>query len=268
MKQKKATKLAGRLWLEKRGQGFLGRGRIELLEMIGEYGSISQAAKAMKMSYKAAWDAVEAMNNLADEPVVVRVTGGRHGGGTQLTDYGKALVEAFRAVEERYQRWLAGLGEGVRDFDKLHNFLGRLTMKTSARNQFLGRVESVTPGAVNAEVVLDIGGGDRLVAIITNESVRNLDLKAGAEVFALIKAPAVIVTTDENLRTSARNRLCGTVSYCKEGAVNGEVRIELPGGKTVVSVITNESIRNLGLREGVRACAVIDASSVILAVNA
>src|SRR5690606_24278883 len=136
---------------------------------------------------------------------------------------------------------------GVRDFERLQHLLRRLAMKTSARNQFLGRVESVTMGAVNAEVTLDIGGGDRLVAIITNESVRDLDLKAGSEAFALIKSSSVIISTDEKLKTSARNRLCGTVVYCKEGAVNGEVRIDLPGGRTVTAIITNESIHNLDL---------------------
>ena len=78
----------------------------------------------------------------------------------------------------------------------------------------------------------------------------------------------MIVTTDENLRTSARNRLCGTVSRCIEGAVNGEVVIDLPGGKAVTAVITNESMKNLGLAVGVRACALIKASHIILAVNA
>lgn len=268
MKSEKDTGVVGRLRLEKAGRGFLGRGRIELLEKIAEHGSILQAARAIGMSYKAAWDAVEAMNNLADEPLVVRAAGGRHGGGTQLTGYGRRMVAAFHAVEDRYQRFWEDLDAGVQDFDRLQHLLRRLAMKTSARNQFLGRVKSVTMGAVNAEVVLDIGGGDHLVAIITNESVRVLDLKAGSEAFALIKSSSVVVTTDEKLKTSARNRLCGTVVYCREGAVNGEVRIDLPGGKTVTAIITNESIHNLGLKEGVKACALIKASSIILAVNA
>ena len=141
-------------------------------------------------------------------------------------------------------------------------------MQTSARNQFLGRVLSVKIGAVNAEVILDIGGSDQLAAIITNESVENLALKPGVEAYALIKAPWVILTTDDSMKTSARNRLCGTVVRCQEGAVNGEVIIELPGGKTVAAIVTNDSIQSLGLKEGVRACALIKASHIILAVAA
>ncbi len=140
-------------------------------------------------------------------------------------------------------------------------------MKTSARNQFLGTVTSIKLGAVNAEVVMDIGGGQKLAAVITNESVNHLGLKVGTDAYALIKAPWVIVTTSDGFKTSARNELHGTVVRCQQGAVNGEVIIELAGGKTVVAIVTNESIKSLGLKEGVKAAALIKASHIILAVN-
>ena len=141
-------------------------------------------------------------------------------------------------------------------------------MKTSARNQFLGKVRSIKRGPVNAEVALDIGGDNVLTAIITTDSVDTLALTEGKEAYALIKAPWVIVTTDDSLKTSARNRLCGKVARCIKGAVNSEVLIELAGGKMVVAMVTNESIDELGLKEGVSACAMIKASHVILAVAA
>lgn len=141
-------------------------------------------------------------------------------------------------------------------------------MKTSARNQYLGKVCSIKLGQVNAEVELDIGGGNILAAVITNESVEHLGLKEGSEAYALIKAPWVIVTTSDGFRTSARNELKGTVVSCHEGAVNGEVVIELGGGKSVAAVVTNDSIKSLGLKAGVAATALIKASHVILAVNA
>lgn len=141
-------------------------------------------------------------------------------------------------------------------------------MQTSARNQFLGTVKTVKTGAVNDEVILDIGGGDELAAIITRDSTMHLGLAPGVEAYALIKAPWVILTTDDSLKTSARNRLCGTVARCQEGAVNAEVIIELPGGKTVAAIVTNDSIHSLGLKAGVRACALIKASHIILAVSA
>jgi molybdate transport system regulatory protein len=250
----------------------LARGRrwdhLELLERIAATGSITAAASAMGMSYKVAWEAVEAINNLSEQPLVERKTGGQKGGGTTLTVYGRRVVGAYRRLEQEREQVLKKLAEVMDDFDEYYHVIRRFDMKTSARNQFLGTVKSIKVGAINAEVVLDIGGGDTLAAVITNESVDHLALKAGTEAYAMIKAPWVIVTTSDGFKTSARNELRGTVVRCQEGAISGEVIIELSGGKTVAAIVTNDSIKSLGLKEGVKACALIKASHVILAVNA
>ncbi len=101
--------LHGRLWLTLDGKNFLGRGRVELLERIRATGSISQAARAMKMSYKAAWDAVDAMGNAWGRPLVASATGGKGGGGTQLTKDAETLIAAFRRWEEEHRRFLESL---------------------------------------------------------------------------------------------------------------------------------------------------------------
>lgn len=249
----------------------LARGRrwdhLELLERIAATGSITAAASAMGMSYKVAWEAVEAINNLSEQPLVERKTGGQKGGGTTLTTYGRRVVGAYRRLEQEREQVLKKLAEVMDDFDEYYHVIRRFDMKTSARNQFMGTVKSIKTGPINAEVVLDIGGGDTLAAVITNESVEHLALKAGSEAYAMIKAPWVIVTTSEGFKTSARNELHGTVVRCQEGAVSGEVIIELSGGKTVAAIVTNDSIKSLGLKEGVKACALIKASHIILAVN-
>lgn len=260
--------VTGSLWVDKAGEGFLGHGRVELLAAIDESGSISAAARAMGMSYKAAWQAVDAMNNLADRPLVERSTGGVHGGGTRLTEEGHRTVAMFRQVEEEYLRFLSRLTEGIADFDRFNQLMRRFAMKTSARNQFLGRISRVVKGAVNGEVELDIGDGNRIASIITNESIEELQLKPGREASALIKASVpILVQENDGMRSSARNRLCGTVVTCIEGAVNGEVGIELAGGKRLTAIITNDSIRSMALKEGARVCALIKASNVIIAVN-
>lgn len=250
----------------------LARGRrwdhFELLERIDASGSISSAASAMGMSYKAAWQAVEAMNNLSELPVVERQTGGKHGGGTRLTTHGRRLVVAYRGLEKEREKVLAALGKIMDDFEQYYQLIRRFDMKTSARNQFLGKVINVKHGPISAEVTLDIGGGDVLTAVITNDSAEQLALQPGAEAYALIKAPWVIVTTEEGIRTSARNNLRGTVVRCQEGAINAEIVIELPGGKLVVATVTNESVHELGLAEGRQVTALIKASHIILAVPA
>lgn len=259
--------LEGRLWIARDESNLAGHGRVDLLQKIAETGSISQAAKSMGMSYKAAWDAVDAMNNLAGEPLVERVSGGKGGGGTRLTERGKRLVAAFRIIEDEHRRFLRALGENIDDFAGTYQLLRRLNMKTSARNQFYGKVAEIRSGAVNDEIIVELQGGDRIVAVITQESTRHLDLHPGSEVVALIKAPWVMVAT-ENIRLSAQNWLNGNVAKLQRGAVNAEVVIQLAGGTTVCAIISNDSADELELAEGKPATAIFNASHVILGVPA
>jgi len=142
-----------------------------------------------------------------------------------------------------------------------------MNSKISARNVFEGRVSALQPGAVNAEVELTLAGGDRIVAIVTQASVRELGLVVGAKAVAIVKAPWVIVVADDTpLKFSARNQLRGTVSALIPGAVSAEVAITLPGGTVVHAVITQHSVAELGLKPGLAARALIKASQVVLAV--
>jgi len=265
----RTIELHGAIWMTVGGENLGGPGRVALLARIAECGSITQAAKAMKMSYKAAWDAIDGMNNLAGEPLVERLTGGKGGGGTRLTRRGEQLVANFKIIEYEHRRFvdqLSGQADGIAD-DLL--LVRRMNMKTSARNQFLGKVTKVSRGAVNDEVQLEIAGGQKIVAIITHESTEGLGLNIGAEAFALIKASSIIVMTeDEEVKLSARNRLSGTISRVQAGAVNTEVVIELGSGSSIAAIITNESSNALGLVVGAKATGIFKASSVILGVAA
>lgn len=243
---------------------------MELLTAIGQSQSITAAAKLVGLSYKAAWDAVEAMNNLADKPLVVRAKGGKGGGGTTLTARGTELVQTWRAVAAENQRFLQRMNTRMAAKAADLGVLGRLTMLTSARNHFTGTVTAITPGAVNDEVVLKLSGGERITAVITHSSVENLGLKIGGEAVALVKASWVLVGVEsagrQQLKLSARNQLRGTVRRLTPGAVNTEVVIALKGGNSVAAIITNTSASELKLLEGAKATAIFKASSVILGV--
>lgn len=262
--------LRGAVWMTVDGRSLGGQGRVELLGHIATHGSITQAAKAMGMSYKAAWDAIDAMNQLAGEPLVERLVGGRGGGGTRLTERGQRLVRSFGVIERAHRQFvdqLSAQAQGVADDFLL---IRRMGMRTSARNQFFGTVSRVTAGAVNDEIALEVPGMDTaIVAIVTHGSAVDLGLAPGAEAFALVKASSIIVVTqDEGAKFSARNRLKGTVSRVQKGAVNTEVVIGLPGGGAVAAIITNESCDTLGLAPGMAASALFKASSVIMGVPA
>jgi molybdate transport system regulatory protein len=259
--------ISGELSLDRKGRRWLGGKRIALLESIAALGSITRAAKAVGLSYKGAWDTVDAINNLAGRPVVLRATGGAHGGGSQLTDHGRQLVQLYRQMESGQQRVLARLQAESHDPERFGALLQALTLRTSARNQFRGRVKAVRRGAVNADVTLDLGEGLEICANITNDAVDDLGLKRGREAFALIKASFVLLAPDAGIRISTRNRLPGTVKSIVTGAVNCEVRLHLAGDRTLVAIVTRAGLAELELQEGSACCGFIKASHILIAVN-
>ncbi|HEY7426740.1 MAG TPA: molybdate ABC transporter substrate-binding protein [Gemmataceae bacterium] len=93
-----------RLWAERHGQPMLGPGRVELLESIDRWLSISEAARRMGMSYRRAWLLVQSINAAAGEPLVVAAIGGQHGGGAHLTEPGRRAVAAYRELQARLQQ--------------------------------------------------------------------------------------------------------------------------------------------------------------------
>ncbi|WP_321847893.1 TOBE domain-containing protein [Burkholderia diffusa] len=265
--------LGGELWLRAGGQTLGGATRIALLAAIGDTGSITRAAKAVGLSYKAAWDAIDTMNNLAGEPLVTRATGGKGGGGTTLTPRATSLIAAFRTIEREHRRFIDAASAAVSGFDVDWALIGRIGMKTSARNQLFGKVESIVRGTVNDEVTLVLPGGQVIVAVLTHESADALGLQPGVDACALVKASWVVLAVDDeggaeaSLKVSARNQLRGTVDAVAAGAVNSEVTLALDGGGTLTAVVTNDSVGALQLDAGRRAIALFKASSVILAVT-
>jgi molybdate transport system regulatory protein len=105
-----------------------------------------------------------------------------------------------------------------------------------------------------------------LKAIITRESAQTLGIAIGVQVLALIKSSSVLLLTDERQRISADNQLWGEVSSIHVGPVNSEVKVNIGHGRTMVCVVTHESVEHLGLGEGSRVAAVFQASNVILCV--
>ena len=106
--KKAHLKADGRFWLTLDGKNFLGRGRVELLQRIRETGSISKAAKAMKMSYKAAWDAVDAMNTAWQTPLINSGPAGSH-----LTEDAEHLISAYHHAEAQHAVFMVSLGKSL-----------------------------------------------------------------------------------------------------------------------------------------------------------
>jgi molybdate transport system regulatory protein len=261
----KSLQVFGGIWMGKDDDSKISDVRISLLEKIGQYGSITQAAKAVGISYKTAWDAVDVMNNLSGGSLVASATGGKGGGGTHLTDAGVKLVQTYRMIQKEHERFLSNIRAGVDDFDNYYPVIRRLSMKNSARNQFFGRVTHILTGSISSEIRIAISDKDEIAAIITHESLENLEIKVGCEIWVLIKSSNVILgIEDNNFTLSVPNCLHGTVLRMTEGKDSSDVVLVLDGGNTVSAIISNVSIKKMGLKVGMEASAIFQASSILL----
>ena len=104
--KKSSSGLSGRVWISGEEETFLGYGRIILLERIREYGSITKSAKSMEISYRHAWELVDSMNRQSSAPLVSTVSGGKNGGGTQLTEEGEKAIKLFWQFYADFQDFL------------------------------------------------------------------------------------------------------------------------------------------------------------------
>jgi molybdate transport system regulatory protein len=244
--------------------------RIRLLEAIGRHGSIAKAARAVPMSYRGAWDALDAMGSLTAQPLVESTVGGRQGGGTRLTPHGRRLVTLYRAVAQDYQQTLDRLSRqwhqaGDTDEQAFRALLKRMSLRTSARNGFVGTLVQLISDDVGAEATVQIDDATRIKALLTRDSAEALALEPGSEVHAFVKASAVLLGTGRGLHTSAANQLWGQVTRIHRGPTQADVSLDLQGGLSLAALVTDAGLRQLDLRPGDEACAVFQASSVILA---
>ena len=203
--------------------------RIALLQHIAEQGSITRAAKAAGISYKAAWDAIDELNNLASQPLVERSTGGRGGGGARLSVEGERVLRLY----QRLQALQAQILEAAEESSDL-DLLGRLMLRTSARNQLQGQVSGLRREGRHDRVSLALGGGLEIEALITHDSTARLELTLGTMVVALLKAGWVQLLGAAEVPEAGGNVLKATVEeVLADGHDPSEVRLALGNGQTL-----------------------------------
>lgn len=218
--------------------------RIALLQHIAEQGSITRAAKSAGLSYKATWDAIDELNNLAQKPLVERSVGGRGGGGAKLSAEGERVLRLY----QRLQLLQAQVLEATEESTDLQ-LLNRLTLHTSARNQLLGRIDTITRYGHKALVRLALAGDLFIESQITHDSTVRLHLEAGTEVMALIKAGWLQLLPVGQPATSGYNSLSGKIEEILD-AEDGpsEVKITLASGQTLCALAEQAQLSALQLK--------------------
>lgn len=243
--------------------------RIELLRQIDQLGNLTQAAKQVGYSYKGAWDAIDDMARLSGGTLIERHAGGKGGGGTHLTERGQQLLRNFSLIQAEHARFIARLDALANGLSNDYAMQNEIAMRTSARNQFAAMLVSITPGEVNDELGLLINESQLLVASITHESCRELQLAVGAKVFALIKASAVVVRLPQDHdATSVKNTFCGTVHTIVQSEYQSELCVLLESGLTLVTTMPHQDINAQPIQAGSAVVAIIDPSHVIIGIAA
>jgi molybdate transport system regulatory protein len=229
--------------------------RVEILRRVGALGSISQAARDAGVSYKAAWQALDTLSNLAGAALVERAVGGTGGGGARLTQAGEQVLQAADEVARAREAVLHRLAQG----SGLPASVAALGLRTSMRNHLPCHIAALKRSGGAYDVRMELADGAALVSRITGESVQLLQLAKGQPVLALCKATAVDVRA---VADPARvNVLAGTVSRATRAGAAGEVALSLGGGAQLVGFADSAQ----GLRKGDAAVAHMDPSAVVIA---
>lgn len=236
--------------------------RLDILRSIGQAGSISQAARANDVSYKAAWQAIETLSNLAGAPLIEKAVGGSGGGGARLTPAGLQVLEAADVLSQARQTAL----EQLRDRQNSGNLnlqgLASVSLRTSMRNQLPCLVQSIENTTLGVRIRMLLDDGQTLASRITKESLELLDLQVGMPVIAMCKAtavkiaPTIVALGDINL-------LSGTIARRVGLAKDGQVSLALSGTLQLAGFAEPSSL--LKLRQ--KAQAAIDESAIVIALG-
>ena len=239
--------------------------RIDLLRRVGEGGSISEAARAAGVSYKAAWQAIDTLSNLAGTPLVESAVGGAGGGGARLTPAGRELLQASAALTQARRQVLQRLA-GAAPGNAPAAGWAALGLRTSMRNQLPCSVAALEGQGQVVRVQLQLASGAPLASRITRESAELLGLVPGQPVLALCKAMAVAVARapaagSPQAAGLPRNLLEGRASRISRGETGDEVSATLEGGLQLVGFAPAGS----GLRTGSRVVLAVDEAAVVIA---
>jgi molybdate transport system regulatory protein len=235
--------------------------RIDILRRIGAVGSISEAARAAGVSYKAAWHALDTLSNLAGTPLVNRVVGGAGGGGAVLTAAGERVLAAADQLSEARAAVIARL-EADSTAGSQQPRTAALTLQTSMRNQLPCTVKRLHSHGASVRVELALSDDVSLFARITRDSAQLLDLHAGKPVLALCKATAVAIAGKLRAKHDW-NLLHGKVSRVSRVKAGGEIALRLSGDLHLVGFGQSGH----GLKVGADAMASIAEPGVVIAVS-
>lgn len=255
---KNRFKINANLWLEKEQKSFIGPGRIKLLQNIQVYGSISKAAKEMKMSYKAAWDSVDIMNKLANKPLVSKVSGGKGGGGTVITSHAKELIQNYEELKKLHKNYIKTLE---------NSFNEQINETSSTKTTFCrleGKIEKLKNLNESYEISIKLNNNRILTAIESKEFVLKKELKENQNINLLIETDTISISKSIKKDMSSRNQLSGKIVDIEDDGINTNLSIDCQNKVILNAKITTTSYKKLKIKQNDEINASFKAYNIII----
>jgi molybdate transport system regulatory protein len=252
----------GRFWLNKDNKPFLGEGRVRLLKKIDEVGSIHAASKAMKMSYKAAWDMLRDIDKLSKAPFLEKQIGGKGGGGAKLTPYAREMIATYDNFHKLHREFIERFKEAGDNPEKLKMILNRTFLTTSARNQPLCEIMNIEEHKLSSLLSLKTKDGEVLKSKITTKSLKNMGVTPKTSLYAIIKSSDIKIVFDAPKNPDNINVLKGDIELVEKSEENIEVTFKSDKGLMLTALL--ESKVDIKLSNNTQAFALIEYDNILI----
>jgi len=250
--------LVSDLKLHNNEEELLAHKKVQLLENITVYGSISKAAKALGVTYKTAWGWIDKMNALSPRPLVQKISGGKDGGGTVVTAYAKELISIYEEVEALQQKHLHTLEASFSHLqeDEEHQQF------TFSRLE--AQIKDISIKADKAIFLLELSCGSKISAQTPASFVTVNRLAMGSKVSMLIESDTISISKSFEKEISSRNKLKARVQKVNIDEEDVLLNLVLGDGQSLTSRITYKSYKDMQIKEDDEVMAVFKAYSVTL----
>ncbi|PLX67506.1 MAG: hypothetical protein C0603_08930 [Denitrovibrio sp.] len=230
-------KVEGKLWIDINGAGIAGHGRIQLLQLIDNFGSIKKAAESIGMSYKSAWDSINSLNEIFGKDLVERKTGGKGGGGTILTEHGKDLVKTYNYYSRIHELYLTDISK-------------------------MNCIEAVINDTDGEYAKAITTGGDSFYCVLLDHEIKLSD-----KVNLFIKPTDIILVNSDDFETSAKNLLKTKVKSINVTNEKSEIILNSDKGTTLAVQITSASAEKLALKKDTEIYTLFKTASVLASIR-
>jgi len=256
--------LAGSIWFHSGSTNWGNPRRMALLAAIKKHGSIAAAARHINLSYKAAWDAVHTINSLSPEPLIICTTGGPRGGGASLSPKAQQVLELYQQMQQLHEHFLQHLAQVQIGAEENLQLLQQMLVHTSARNTFWGTIIAIDDDPLHAQLQLDIGLDQPLLAAITQDSRHNLDLQTQKQALAFIKASAIDLYAQQPEPDSTVNLLAAQVQAHSSSPRYVQLELQLANEQILTVIRPKAAMTNIDYQPQQKLWARIPAANVLI----